>query len=707
MKNKMLQKVEYFIAAILILLTAYLFYEYTTFVKQRNHLVEEKGIETTAALRDQVDDILSRITTEGNRLAESFGRNNYTTEQIENMIKESSLSIPEIQGVTACFEPFAFSEKQRLYCPYYNKGTQDYLFVGKSYDYSNSNLSGTDWYTSVRDNGAKWVEPYFAQGAQDWYVDYGIPFYYKDGPNKGKVRGTITMSFVCGGFKNLVHDMSIGKTGYGMITSNEGTFLVHPTNEYIGTVNIYEMKNKTSQTELVHAYTKMGNRATGHVSFIDKESNDEKLFFYDKIPSSGWGLGLMFFKQDLLKDQVELNHRYIHLAIVISLLFLCLLAINYNKDYLDEGEIWRLSFVGSCLLIGNIFLIGYLQHTTNYNTSSKKSSPITDMTALSNFIAKQHSRAEELKIEKSIPVPTGIFIQRLEFDDSYNINFGGKIWQKYPLNIVDKVNIGFSLPQMSPFAEASYIEENYRQIVEAKEGEKSYLLVGWEIRVTLRLNLSYRDFPFDKRHLNIEIVPLNNTDHLVFTPDLGSYNFTNPSKKSGLHPDIELPGSEIIESYFNYSFETFDSDFGYGVKGLFEEVPVLHYNIKLRRILLNSFVTYLIPIFVTLIMVFILIYACGKTDERQGIIESMAAFFFVLIFSHIDLRKEIVTADLIYMEYFYFIAYFMLIFSTYNLITYSKNKSIIFDFNDNQIFKAAFFPLYFFLILIVTLTKFY
>jgi len=247
------------------------------------------------------------------------------------------------------------------------------------------------------------------------------------------------------------------------------------------------------------------------------------------------------------------------------------------------------------------------------------------------------------------------------------------------------------------------VEESYDY---SKIG-KGYLLVGWEFRVTLRLNLEYADFPFDKRHINIEIQPLNNNDHLLFTPDLASYTFTNPAQKSGLNKKVQISGSVVLESYFNYSLESYNTDFGYGAHELFEEVPVLHYHIYLRRILLNAFVTYLIPIFVTLIMVFILINACGKTEERQGIIESMAAFFFVLIFSHIDLRKEIETADLIYMEYFYFISYFMLIFTTYNLITYSKNKSKIFDFNENQIFKAIFFPLFFLLLLVLTLVKFY
>lgn len=703
----MVKKITYIIAAFLLLLFAYLVYDYYSFINVRNNIVEKKGAETTEALRDQVDDILSKISNEGNRLADLFGSNEYTTDEIEEIIKESSLSIPEIQGVTACFEPYSFSSERRLYCPYYNKGTQDYLFVGESYDYSIKESPGTGWYTSVRDEGAKWVEPYFARGAQDWYVDYGIPFYFKDGPDKGKVRGTITMSFVCSGFKSLVHSLSIGKTGYGLITSNEGTFLAHPINEYIGTTNLDTLIKTEDEPKLIKAYNDIQNGGNGNIEFFDADIQDQTLFFYDKIPASGWGIGLMFFKEDLLGDARVINHKYIHLAIVLSLLFVCLLAIYYNKDMLDEREIWNLSIVSSLLLVANIFLVGYLQHITNAKSEGSHSPPIIDHTALSTFINQQHAKSDLLKTPKATPVPTGIFIQRIEFEDSYNLNVGGTIWQKYPLDIADEVNVGFNLPQMSPFAEASYIEESYRERIEPKEDAAGYLLVGWDIRVTLRLNFNYANYPFDKRHINIEIVPLNNNDHLIFTPDLDSYNYTNPSRKSGLNSKIEISGSEVLESYFNYSLETYNADFGYGVKGLFEEVPVLHFNVHLRRILLNAFITYLIPIFVTLAIVFILLIACGKTQERQGIIESMAAFFFVLIFSHIDLRKEVITADLIYMEYFYFIAYFMLILATFNLIIYTKDKSHIFDYNDNQIFKALFFPIFCLGILVITLTKFY
>ena len=703
----MAKKALYLVAILLLIFTCFLVYDYFSFTQTRNQFVQQKGQETTDALRNQVDGILSKISKEGERLANLLGSNDYSPEEIEELIKESSLSIKEIQGVTACFEPFAFSSKKRLYCPYYDKGTSDYFFVGKSYDYSITGAKGTAWYTGVRDEGAKWVEPYFGEGVKDWFVDYGIPFHYNAGPNKGKVRGTITMSFVCGGFKELVHSLSIGKTGYGIITSNKGKFLVHPINDFIGTTNLRDIAQEEKQAELSAAYTKLLNGEQGNIEFYDEDQKDKTLFFFDKIPTSGWGMGLMFFKNDLLNDSKLESRKFINILLALSLLLVVILAIYYGRDYLDEREIWQLSALATVLLIANIFVVGYLKHSSTRDLESKKSPPIIDMSSLGSFVNQQDARSEKLKTPKLTPVPTGIYIQRIQFEDSYNLSIGGTVWQKYPLEIADKVEIGFTFPQMSPFAEASFIEESYRKKVEPKEGEPGHLLVGWDVRVTLRLNLKYADYPFDKRHINIEFQPLNNNDYLIFTPDLSSYSYTNPSKKSGLNPKIKVSGSEVLESYFNYSTESYDTDFGYGQKGLFEEVPILHFNIHIRRLLLNAFITYLIPIFVTLAIVFLLLLSCTKTAERQGVVESMAAFFFVLIFSHIDLRKEIVTADLIYMEYFYFISYLVLVLTTFNLITYTKDKSDIFDFNQNQIFKAIYFPMFLFVLLLVTLMKFY
>lgn len=703
----MTKKIFYLIAFLLFVALAYHAYELYSFTKERNRIVNEKGLTTMSSLKDQVDKILTEIVKEGTSLAEDFGSHNYTESEINDILVRSSKKIPALQGITACYEPYAFSEDTKLYCPYYNKGTDTTIEVGESYDYSDASIDGTAWYTGVRDNGAKWVEPYYAKAAKDWYIDYGIPFYYTSGSKKGQIRGTITMSFVTSGFKNLILSLSLGKTGYGIITSQQGTYLSHPDNDFIGTTNLKTITDSTENKILKLACENLLKGKAGNVEFLAPNGEDNELFFYDKIPSNGWGIGLSFSKNELLGNKSSLNHRYIKLALLLSAFLLMIIAIYFNKDYLDRQEIWQLSILATVLLIFNILLIGYLEHTGSRRINNDESPAITDTASLGSFVNQQQTRREKLKIDKSISIPTGIFIERMAFENSYNVNVSGAIWQKYPLDLVDKVEEGFRLPQTSPFAEASYIEENYRKEVKGDASSEGYLLIGWDFRVTLQQYLDYSNFPFDKRHINIEIVPINNEDNLIFTPDLASYEFTNPTKKPGLNENVRVSGNNIMKSYFNYSIESYDTDFGFGSKTLFEDVPVLHYNIDLRRILLNTFVTYLIPIFVVLIMMFILVVACGKTNERQGIIEGMAAFFFVLIFSHIDMRREIITADLIYMEYFYFVTYIMIVIATWNLITYAKSKAPIFDYNENQLFKAAYFPVFFLCILVITLVKFY
>ncbi len=696
----------YIFAALTALYLVFQLVSYRAYINYEQVKAEQVGQQAKDALKSKIETLLHKIKTAGETLGEIFADRDYSDKEIRALIRQVSLDNPEIRGVTACYQPYAFSKDRKLYCPYYNKGSQSFVYVEESYDYT---IPGKDttWYTDVIEKGASWVEPYYGKAAKEWYVDYGVPFYYKSGPRKGEVRGIIDFSLEVGDFKRLVHSLSVGKAGYGLITSRKGKFIAHPINDYLGTRSVHDLIKEETKPGLLQAYEGLAGAKTGHSEFYDPLNDVTSLFFYDKIDVSGFGIGMVFFKRDLLGDQSERNRRYINMCLTLSLLLVLAITLYFGSDSLDWLEIEFISYLTSLLLVMNIGLIGALQHASTGTLDKKTSPPIVDTASLGNFIGQQISRTETLKIQPPVPIPTGIYIERIEFQDSHNVNIGGVIWQKYPLEVDETIKIGFRFPQMSPFAEASFIEESYRKIIRGKEGEAGYLLVGWDYRVTLRLNLKYTNYPFDKRHLDIRIAPVAANSNFLFVPDLVGYDFTSPIKKAGLNPEISLSGNEITRSYFSFTAEHFDTNFGFSSKAHFENVPLLHFNVHIRRLLLNTFVTYLIPIVVSLCMIYILILACAKTEARQGIIESMAAFFFVLIFSHIDLRKNIVTAELIFMEFFYFITYLMIILSTLNLMAYTKSKTSLFDYNDNQIFRALYFPVFFLLVLIVMLFKFY
>ena len=701
----MIRKILYAIATLVTLLVVYLAYNYFQFSASQKKLAFSEGTRISSKLRENVNDVLTTVMSEGQSLKTVLENQELSPTELDSIIIRRSKKLDAILGITVAYEPYAFLQNKKLYAPYYDKNQDQILRIGKLYDYTDKTLTTSSWYTGVPKKGAHWVEPYYAQAAKTLVADYSLPFYYTSGSENGKFRGVVTMTISLKGFTDMIHSLSLGKAGFGFVASSKGILLAHPVSEFIGRKSVNDLIDENTPESLKETYNNLYQNESGNLTFNDPLKNQKALLFYETTPSANWKIAVLFYKNDLVKDPLNQKRKIVNVSLACSLLFIILLTIFYARDYLSNKEIWYLSFFTTVILLANIVLSGYLEHTSKIIDAANESPPITDQTSLNTIINSQQLKAKNLNLPENKIIPTGIYIDRLQFEDSYDVNISGTLWQKYDNEFANKVTLGFKFPQLAPFAESSLIEEAYR------EQKKDYLLIGYNFRTTLRLNFDYSDFPFDKRNINLEIQPINPIENLLFTPDLESYTYTIPSQKSGVNSLIKLPGSKILETYFSYSFFTYDTNFGFTNNEPFQDAPKLHFNINVREVLITAFVTYLIPIFVTLIMMFILIYATQRSKKGRvdsgAIVQGMTAFFFVLIFSHIDLRKNIQTADIIFMEYFYFITYTMIILTTYNLINYSRIKHRIFDYRENIIVKATFLPLFLLMVLIIMLFKFY
>ena len=695
----MIKKTTYIVTSVLLALLVYFIFSYLQYSQKREDLAITKGDKVTKALKNDVASILEKVMVSGREIATIMETQTLTSDAINLLLKERSIAINEILGITVAFEPNQYND-QHLYAPYYDKKADSIFQLEKFYDYTDAALETTTWYVKIRDGGEQWVEPYFGQVVQALITDYGIPFYNPDGSMKGMVSMTISLK----GFTELIHSLSLGKTGFGFVTSKKGTVLAHPVSAYAGLKTLQQLQTEQIHPELRKAYSNILKGETGFVSFNIEEKKQKTRFYYDIVPASQWGIGVLFFDDDLLGADRETKQRLIQIAITGSLVLFCFLGLYFNRDYLSTQEVWILSLFGSFILLANVFYIGYLEHISKDHNTITESPPVIDNTTLSSIINAENLKAKKNNAANPIVIPTGVYIDELGFMDSYNVNISGSVWQKYPKTILDDITVGFQFPQASPFAESVYIEEIFR------EETNKHVLISYNFRLTAKLNFVYRKYPFDKRNLNLEIRPLNHNDNLFFTPDLDSYKVTNPSQKSGLSSNISLSGNRILESYFSYQYLDYGTTFGLKNNTHVSKVPELYFNINMKRVLINAFVTYLIPIFVTLIMMFIMVYASNKSHELisdSGIVQGMTAFFFVLVFSHIDLRKNIETTELIYMEYFYFITYIMIVLSTHNLIMYTRPNTSIFDYKNNLVVKAIFWPTFLILVLIVSLFLFY
>jgi len=676
--------------------------------QQKNHQetrVYAEGEQSILALKEGIDDILKDVM----KASESFARKMETLESnsrtdLERMIVDQSLSSDGILGVTVAFEPYGFDEATALYSPYFDRKQNKIIHVENVYNYTDPELDTAQWYVQVRDNGEQWVEPYYAKAAQALVSDYGVPFYYLDGPKKGQIRGTVTTTISLSGFTDIVQKMSLGKTGFGFVSSEKGLVVAHPIREYVGVKNIANLKEEQENTAIKKAYSEILKKDKGDIKSFDKPRNQKSLFLFDKIDATNWRIAGIFYYNDILGTDNTIKRKAIRLCLVIGLLCFLLITIYFNRDFLSVAEMWQLSVLASCILSSNIIFIGYLQHKDTHDLEKLKSPPIADQTQVGKVIQSENNTARLRSVGFPINRPVGIHIEGIEFKDSYNLNMSGRVWIKYKGDLPAEEKLGFYFPQTAPFAESSYLEESYRKIL----GNQT--LIVYEFRHTIRLNFDYSDYPFDKRHIALELQPKHNTYEELFVPDLEAYLYRSPSQKNGISEDIRIPGSKILESYFSYKNKTPNTRFGESLSDNAYKPASLYFNINIQRNLVTASVTYLIPIFISLTMIFILLYSAEKSSDTLaggGIIQGLAAFFFVLVFSHIDLRKDLLTGELVYMEYYYFIAYLMIIFCAINLIIYTRMNNPFFNYKNNIIVKTVFWPTFFTILLVTTLFKFY
>jgi hypothetical protein len=146
------------------------------------------------------------------------------------------------------------------------------------------------------------------------------------------------------------------------------------------------------------------------------------------------------------------------------------------------------------------------------------------------------------------------------------------------------------------------------------------------------------------------------------------------------------------------------------------ETPELHFNVDVSRMFLGPFVAHIVPLGVTSAMLFALLLISSRREASQGllgfsaaeIVLGAAALFFVASFQHIALREMLVTPDLIYLEYFYFVVYVLMMLVAVNAILFASAAEIrIVEYADNLIPKVLFWPVAMLSLFVITLVQFY
>ena len=375
----------------------------------------------------------------------------------------------------------------------------------------------------------------------------------------------------------------------------------------------------------------------------------------------------------------------------------------------NERGLWSTAIVFTLLCALSIGSIWYMEMKRSPDEGiGENLRMIHDESDIKDLMESQTTAARQAGSPLPLFIPTGVFVQSVEFVNGNNVVLTGYIWQRYSKQIPAEVTRGFVMP------EGDVIEgsEAYR----IQQGDEE--VIGWYIQTTLRQLFDYTRYPFDRQDIWLRLWHKDFARNVVLVPDFAGYQITtwDPFANLGLEKDFVWERLMLERTYFNYHYNSYNTNFGINNYVGQNEFPELYYNIGVRRDALDAFVAYLIPLLILVLMAFGVQFIITQVPEKiglygittTGLIAYFASLFFIGILSQLDIRRTLNAPGVVYLEYFYFTLYIILLLQTVNAIIFIISDNVHFlEFKDNLYPKVIFFPITFGVMFIITATVFF
>ncbi len=305
-------------------------------------------------------------------------------------------------------------------------------------------------------------------------------------------------------------------------------------------------------------------------------------------------------------------------------------------------------------------------------------------------------------------IPIGFLIQSLEFSSTSEVHLTGYVWVTLPVeNLGLGANGASSVDREDScgLEDAPFIFPESVQGDSTIRGKPSYTsrradrcTAGWYFATTLRQPFDYSRFPLDHKTVWIRVWPKDFAGHTAFLPALDDYANTSIGAKFGLDQFIVLDNWDIAESFFDYKTVGYDTSLGLGSRDVNYKFPELYFNVVLKRNFLNSFIVHLVPLFTVCSLLFAVLMTLTSRKVNtevygfniNGVVGIVAALFFVIVLSHIQFRRQFVAANIVYIEYFYFVMYFLLLAVTLNAFLIVRVRVV--QWHDNLLPKLLYWP---------------
>lgn len=488
--------------------------------------------------------------------------------------------------------------------------------------------------------------------------------------------------------------------GYTFSSSLEGELKSHSPIDKLEKNSIDFLFDSSSKAKIIQALNEVKDKNSLFIKDV-KDRHDHPIHLYLKR-SDDTLRGLIFFPNELQKFTVDQERHYL-ILLSLSLLFaLCCIPLLTALFFTASTTSWWICIgIISSLMVGEIGYLWSLRNSVGFS-EDLNATPVLSKEQEENFFHNLYLKRNQ----SFLTVPTGVFIHNGQFSlqgvsDIYpGVFLSGYIWQRYSLKNHT------TLERDVIVANAHYFSKKKLYHHTDLDNET----ICWSFDCSLYQKYNSLLYPFDHRHITLDLLHKNFENNVALVPDLESYDSIDSLMLPGLSlKTLQFSHWNISKSFFSFNFFNFKTDLG--LKSFeYNQIPYLQYIITMQRKLGGSFLMYIILFLVVLIILFVLLTAFLRQGtlidivgfSTLGVLGSCSGLLFVLITSEINLRQTLLTEGIVYLEYLYFICYLAIIGVIINSILFAKGKPSFVTYEDNLICKLLYWPLLLLLMVLVT-----
>jgi len=663
----------------------------------------EAAIAVTREAAARISEITLAARKEADFLAGRLSRGDLDGETAPNVMRELIESNPSFYGGTITYRPYGHAPGVRLHAPYcmHQDGSVICKPLEDDYDYT---AAGTDWYLLPMKNGPQWVEPYRCGSGNAYMATYSAPFFAPGEPQgtDRKPLGVVTIDITVDELERVSRSLDFGRGGFAALTSREGRYFYHPNTDLVtGRKTLLQVAEELNDPDRVLVAGLAERGETGVLLHTSTTTGRKSWLVVEPVPDTGWSVQGTYLLTELLSNVVAARRMSLD-VVIAAVAFGILLAGTLFAVRPGRHRIWLLSTIISLLLAAGIGLTWH-HYMEFHPTTAHIGTPVTGVTELAG--AKQDVLASAR--DKGIPepqfLPVGVFVQSAEFVAANNVQVTGYVWERLapghkPVDL------------LFPEATDMEMQESYSRTTDEST------VIGWRFRGTLRERFEYKEFPLDRETIWLRVRAASPIDPVVLVPDLDSYPIHAPVSRPGLASDLVLPGWDAISSFFSLKSIAYTTNFGLKNAGMQGDYPELFFCMAIQRRFNDAFISYLTPLLVVTMMLFGMLLALTRHPERFSLLGPQtstvlgftAALFFVVIFSHIDLRQKLSAQSVFYLEYFYLIMYVaILLVSIISLVFMLDDRIKVVQYRDCLLPKVTYFPFLLLSFFVVTIATFY